>query len=61
MIQQENIQDNVLLKKEVGRCLEELSVQCSSSGVCLAEGFSRFHKEALTLQIFLAKRAVEAL
>ena len=35
--------------------MEELSVQCSSSGVCLAEGFSRFYKEALTLQIFLAK------
>jgi len=34
---------------------------CSASGVCLAERLSRFHKEALTFEVFLAKRAVEAL
>jgi len=34
---------------------------CSSSGVRLAEWLSRFHKEALTFEVFLAKRAVEAL
>jgi len=33
----------------------------SSSGVRLAKGLSRFHKEALTLEVLLAKRAVEAL
>jgi len=34
---------------------------CSSSGVGLAERLSRFDKEALTFEVFLAKRAVEAL
>jgi len=28
---------------------------CSSSGVRLAERLSRFHKEALTFEVFLAK------
>jgi len=33
----------------------------SSSGVCLAEGLSRFHKEALTLEVLLAKLGVVSL
>jgi len=42
--------------------LEDVSKNfCSSSGVRLAERLSRFHKEALTFEVFLAKRAVEAL
>lgn len=32
-----------------------------SSGVGFAERLSRFHKEALPFEVFLAKRAVEAL
>jgi len=48
-----NIQDNVLFKKAD---LEDVSKNfCSSSGVRLAERLSRFHKEALTFEVFLAK------
>jgi len=48
-----NIQENVL--EDVWKNF------CSSSGVGLAERLSRFDKEALTFEVFLAKRAVEAL